>query len=178
MGGQFLTNKSRIESRSKLYDIAKIVPKGAILHLHFNAELHPERLLEEARSMKNIYIRSIRPLLSQTDLDLTEMVFNVMPDDTFEADIFSADYKGKDANWRDPAIAPYIWMRWHKFQEDFEKHFPGKYVQTYNERLLNGSVPDSSVQGYVQLGPAENWLKQKMVLSEKEAYDPAQTVNG
>lgn len=178
MGGQFLTNKSRIESRSKLYDIAKIVPKGAILHLHFNAELHPERLLQEARSMKNIYIRSIRPLLSKRDLELTEMVFNVMPDDTHEADIFSAKYPGLDANWRQPEIAPFIWMKWEKFQKDFTKHFPGDYVQTYTERLLNGSVPDSSVQGYVELNPAENWLKQKMVLSEKEAYDPAQTVNG
>ncbi|KAH7113860.1 hypothetical protein B0J11DRAFT_141912 [Dendryphion nanum] len=178
MGGQFLTNKSRIESRSKLYEIAKLVPKGAILHLHFNAELHPERLLEEARGIKNIFIRSIRPLLSKEDLNLTEMVFNVMPEDTSEADIFSKAYKGDGANWRLPEIAPHIWMKWSTFQEQFTKHFPDEFVQTEEERLLNGIVPDSSVQGYVRLNPAENWLKHKMVLSKEEAYDPSQTVNG
>jgi hypothetical protein len=32
MGGQFLTNKKRIENKSKLYKIAREVPKGALLH--------------------------------------------------------------------------------------------------------------------------------------------------
>ena len=49
MGGQFLTNKERIDNNSVLYDISKMVPKGSLLHLHFNAELHPELLLVRAR---------------------------------------------------------------------------------------------------------------------------------
>lgn len=63
MGGQFLTNKSRIENRSMLFDISKEVPKGALLHLHFNAELHPERLLEECRNVPAMFIRSLKSTL-------------------------------------------------------------------------------------------------------------------
>ncbi|KAF2011323.1 Metallo-dependent hydrolase [Aaosphaeria arxii CBS 175.79] len=178
MGGQFLTNRTRIESRSILYDISTKVPKGALLHLHFNAELHPARLLEEAQKMPNMFIRSIRPLLTEEDLDVTEMVFNVMPEDTANANIFSEDYKGKDGNWRDPEIAPQIWMRWSDFRKEFPKRFKGIYKQKEEDLLSEGHKPNSSQQGFVKLDPAENWLKSKMVLSEDEAYRPSQTVNG
>ncbi|KAF1999948.1 Metallo-dependent hydrolase [Amniculicola lignicola CBS 123094] len=177
MGGQFLTNKHRIEKRSKIFEISKQVPKGALLHLHFNAELHPERLLEEARSMPNMFIRSIRPLLKPEDLELTEMVFNVMPDDTYEADIFSPQYEGEGENFRDPKILPRLWMRWTTFQSEFLRHFPGLYVQK-RAATLNSTVPNSSEQAKVKLEPAENWIKKKMVLSEEEAYALSQTVNG
>lgn len=181
MGGQFLTNKSRIETQSVLYKIAKLVPKGALLHLHFNAELHPERLLEEARDMKaTMFIRSIRPLRTQEDLDLTEMVFNVMPEDTLSVDIFAEDYKGTATNFKGPKACPEIWMRWQEFRDQFNNsEFAKKYTQVKEDLLMeNGRKPNSSEQGHVKLDPAENWLKQKMVLSEQEAYDPTQTVNG
>ncbi|KAF2190180.1 Metallo-dependent hydrolase [Zopfia rhizophila CBS 207.26] len=176
MGGQFLTNKDRIENKSKIFEIAKSLPKGALLHLHFNAELHPERLLEEARSMPNMFIRSTRPLLKIEDLELTEMVFNVMPADTAKANIFSADYQGE--RWRDPIVLPYVWMEWSEFRVKFVKHFRNQYKQEDEERNENGVLPNSSEQGPVMLEPAENWIKHKMVLSEKEAYGLTQTVNG
>jgi adenosine deaminase CECR1 len=181
MGGQFLTNKSRIETRSLLYKISKLVPKGALLHLHFNAELHPERLLEEARDMKaTMFIRSIRPLRTQEDLDLTEMVFNVMPEDTLSVDIFSKDYQGTATNFKGANACKEIWMRWQEFRVKFNASEFAEKVKQPKEDLLNenGRKPNSSEQGHVKLDPAENWLKQKMVLSEQEAYDPAQTVNG
>lgn len=182
MGGQFLTNKDRIEQQSKIFEIAKLVPKGAILHLHFNAELHPKRLLEEARKMENMCIRSIRPILNQEDLDLTEMVFSVKPKDTENANIFSSEYQGKDDNWRKPKIEPKIWMKWSDFRSEFNKAHKGayraKYATTDANMLDNGALPNSSEQGTVNLEPAENWLLRKMVLGEEEAYNPTQTVNG
>lgn len=176
MGGQFLTNKDRIEHRSLLYQISKMVPKGALLHLHFNAELHPERLLEEARRMKNMYVRSLRPLLKDEDLAETEMIFNVMPETTPSEDIFDKSYQG--ANFKKPKDDDPVWMKWSEFQKQFKSKFRGKYKQTAAERGMNGDIQTCSEPGHVSLEPAENWIKGKMVLSEDEAYNPAQTVNG
>jgi adenosine deaminase CECR1 len=189
MGGQFLTNKSRIEQQSKLFEIAKLVPKGTILHLHFNAELHPKRLLEEARKMKTMCIRSTQPIVTDKDLQETEMVFGVKPENTKFVSVFSAQYLGKGANWKDAKIEPLIWMRWSDFRREFKRHYGDTYTTTKSniintETLPNSSVintetlPNSSEQGPVDLEPAENWLLQKMVLGEEEAYSPNQTVNG
>lgn len=179
MGGQFLTNKKRIDQVSKLYEIAKIVPKGGLLHLHFNAELHPERLLEQARLMENMYIRSIRPLLTQEDLDLTETVFNVMDPAVVEpnTNLFSKDYPGTATNWRQDEWKNKVWMLWSDFQKEFTARFPKKYQQ--HEATIIQETPKSCAEpGQLSLNPAENWLKSKMVLSEEEAYGFSQTVNG
>ncbi|KAF1943731.1 Metallo-dependent hydrolase [Clathrospora elynae] len=179
MGGQFLTNKDRIDMESKLYEIAKMVPKGALLHLHFNAELHPERLLEQARDMENMYIRSIRSLQTPEDLDLTETVFSVLDPDMVEAgvNIFSPTYPGDATNWKLPAWKWRVWMPWSDFRVEFEKKFPKLYQQQEIAIFQEGPTCCSE-PGQVSLLPAENWLKSKMVLSQEEAYGFTQTVNG
>jgi adenosine deaminase CECR1 len=180
MGGQFLTNKKRIDNQSLLYKIANEVPKGCLLHLHLNSELNPERLLERARGMENMYIRSIRPLLTQEDLDKTETVFNVLDPELVKKDvnIFSSDYKGNATNWRTDEMKYAVWMPWNDFQNAFEKKFGKKWTQ--KENTILSEVPRScSEPGLpVYLHPAENWLKSKMVLSIEEAYGFNQTVNG
>ncbi|KAL6709209.1 hypothetical protein ACN47E_002025 [Coniothyrium glycines] len=179
MGGQFLTNKPRIDAESKLYEIAQMVPKGCLLHLHFNAELHPERLLQKAREIPDMYIRSIRPLINLRDLDLTETVFNVLDHDKVEkgVDIFAPDYPGTATNWRTEEYKWKIWMLWSDFQKRFEEKFGKEYAQQEDSFIIE--TPTCCAEpGQVSLHPAENWLKKKMVLSEKEAYDSTQTVNG
>ena len=180
MGGQFLTNKDRIDGESKLYEIAKMVPKGGLLHLHFNSELHPERLLEQARDMKAMYIRSIRPLLTQEDLDLTETVFSVLDPSKVEpnVDIFSPEYPGSATNWKQDEWKWKVWMPWSDFRIEFEKKkFSKRYKQ--NEDTIFMEAPTCCAEpGQVSLGPAENWLKSKLVLSQEEAYGFTQTVNG
>lgn len=200
MGGQFLTNKTRIEGRSKIFQIAKEVPKGALLHLHFNAELNPERLLKEANSMKNMYVWSKRALMNEEDLRETEMVFDVLPDSIPSSNIFSKDYKGvnnrgieswkaekahaqgggcKDKSECEICKNGYkAYMKWSHFKGMFaDQSFTEKYKQSESERHAAGNRLKSEPQ-LVDLHPAENWIKQKMVISEFEAYDPAQTVNG
>lgn len=180
MGGQFLTNKDRIDNESLLYKIATWVPKGCLLHLHFNAELHPERLLERARSIENIYIRSIRPLLSYSDLAQTEMVFNVLDPNQVEnnVDIFSSNYPGNATNWKTDEWKWKVWMPWETFQKAFEKKFGAKYKQSEPTSQMKDAQCCSEPGRQVNLGLAEDWLKKKMVLSEEEAYNPSQTVNG
>jgi adenosine deaminase CECR1 len=181
MGGQFLTNKNHIDEKSELFKVAQQVPKGGLLHLHFNAELHPERLLEQARSIDNLYIRSIRPLLLEDDLDQTEMVLTVLdPDQVAEGvDIFSKDYPGNATNWKTPDWKWKVWMPWKQFREDFKQHFSSdKYVQPQQTTASAKVACCSEPYADIRLNPAEFWLKSKMVLSEKEAYDFDQTVNG
>lgn len=179
MGGQFLTNKPRIDTESLLYKISQQTPKGCLLHLHFNAELHPEKLLERARDMENMYIRSIRPLLTEEDLDLTEMVFNVLNAGQVEkgVDIFSPKYPGNATNWKTEEWKWRVWMPWKTFRAEFDKRFGKKWVQKEDTILVE--VPKTcSEPGNDKLEPVENWLKSKMVLSEEEAYGLSQTVNG
>ncbi|KAJ4356606.1 uncharacterized protein N0V89_004641 [Didymosphaeria variabile] len=187
MGGQFLTNKSRIEQHSILFQIAKKVPKGALLHLHFNAELNPERLLEQARTMgDNMYVWSIRPLLDEKDLRETEIVFKIVPETTRDSNIFDRQYAGKGKvkgadgsvkdNWRHPEYSDRVWMKWQTFRDAFKKQdFARQYKKDEKKRADDGIGEDSTK---VTLDAAENWILSKMVLSETEAYDPSQTVNG
>ena len=178
MGGQFLTNKARIEKDSELFKISKDVPKGAILHLHFNAELNPERLLKEAQEMDNMYVWSIQPLQTKEDLDKTEMMFKVMAATTKSNNIFSPEYQGRPGTWKPKEFEDKVWMRWKEFQIRFEELFGEDYVQSREEQEDNKRSRTCSEPTKVELNPAEYWIMQKMVLSPKEAYEPAQTVNG
>jgi adenosine deaminase CECR1 len=114
MGGQFLTNRERIQS-SRLFDIAYTMPKGCHLHLHLNAEINPKQLLAKAREIPNMFIRSTQPLVEDKDYSDTEMVFNVMPESTISVDIFHPEYR---PDWRSAGATP--WMRWSKFREELQ----------------------------------------------------------
>lgn len=152
MGGQFLTNRGRID-KSKLFKIARRLPKGCHLHLHFNAELSPTILVEEARKIPNMFIRSTEPLLDKepgSDKDsyaTCELVFNVMAENTPAVNIFSPEYKGE---FRAPGARP--WMRWRDFINEYE----GRHGKD----------------------TAEGFILSKMVLTEEEVYGNSQTTNG
>jgi hypothetical protein len=146
MGGQFLSNRDRIYHKSALYKISVKMPKGAHLHLHFNAELEPNYLIEKARDNPNMYVRSTQPLLQDADYEVAEIVFNVLPASTEAADVFSDTYK---PDWRSPGAKP--WMRWSTFRDEYQKRKGRR---------------------------AEEWIKEKLILSEEEVYGITQTTNG
>ncbi|KAF1815202.1 Metallo-dependent hydrolase, partial [Eremomyces bilateralis CBS 781.70] len=151
MGGQFLTNRNRIHEKSKLYRIALEMPKGCHLHLHFNSELPPMPLLEKARCMDNMFIRSTQPILSSQDLEVTEIVFTVLPADTETVDIFSPGY---NPAFRPPdATRP--WMRWKDFRKIYSERFESQM------RL-----------------PVEEYIRRRMILTDEEVYAISQTTNG
>jgi adenosine deaminase CECR1 len=186
MGGQFLTNRGRIEQESLLFRIASKAPKGALLHLHFNAELTPETMLEQARLMDNMFIRSTQPILSSDDLEKTELVFNILPDYWKSQDIFSKTYNPAFNNKNAVEILPGPWMKWTTFREQWIARYGGEnapaILKTHHalaaKPKTTGALHDSSVQGVFDPDDAEKWLITKMVLSEDEAYGINQTVNG
>jgi adenosine deaminase CECR1 len=180
MGGQFLTNKDRIDTCSMLFRIATKVPKGTVLHLHFNAELSPDLLLKQAEDIDNIYIRSIRPLLSEEDLSETEMVFSVLGTSDVEenVNIFSLEYPGNATNWKQDEWKRKVWMKWSAFQKEFINKFPKADGQEATTGAVGPQRICCAFSGQPALNPAQTWLKSKMVLSGNEAYGPDQTVNG
>lgn len=182
MGGRYLTNKKRIETQSQLFKISKMVPKGALLHLHFNAELHPEILLLQARERKNMYIRSTQRIEDESQLGTTELILSVLDPNTVEdgVNIFSKNYPAitTPSDMKDNEFQKKVWMRWAKFQKKFEKRFPGKYEDQESETSRKGEPHCSGSSSLKTLYPAEKWLMSKMVLSREEVYHPDQTVNG
>ena len=115
MGGQFLTNRVRIEN-SDVYQIAQRAPKGCQLHIHFNTELQAEELLRKARDLDTMYIRSSKPLIRPEDYETAEIVFDVLPDNTESADIFDEKYEQKLSVGNSSS-----WMKWKEFRKKFKQ---------------------------------------------------------
>ncbi|KAI1387532.1 Metallo-dependent hydrolase [Hypoxylon trugodes] len=66
--------------KTQLLKTARIMPKGAHLHLHFNSTLPPGFLLTIAKGMKNMYISSpTHKLRSKDDFRDCEIVFTLRP---------------------------------------------------------------------------------------------------
>ncbi|KAF2137491.1 uncharacterized protein K452DRAFT_235853 [Aplosporella prunicola CBS 121167] len=145
MGGQFLTNMDRIHE-SHLFKITARMPKGAHLHQHFNSELPVTLLLERARNMEdNMYIRSTQPLLQEEDYYKAEIVFNVLPADTPEADPFASSY---NPEWKSGQNNP--WMKWKTFRNEFAQR-------------RNGGDAEPWVKGKMILGEDEVYGKEQTV---------------
>lgn len=152
MGGRFLLNLDRIK-KSKVFAIARQMPKGAHQHVHFNSELQPEVLFPHARELKTtMFVRSSAPLCSQQAFDSAEIVFNVLPEGTKQADIFSKEYN--------PATKDNSpWMLWDEFRKRFPKI---KLVKPVPEQIEGLKFP-------------EVWARQKMVVTADRKH---QTHNG
>lgn len=162
MGGRFLVNKERIE-QSKIFEIACLMPKGAHLHLHFNAELPPEKLFPHARKLEEtMFIRSKQPLLKAQDFVETEIQFNVLPKSTNTSNVFTEKY---DFDWKSPSSAS--WMRWTEFRAQFPKGSALVQVPMEYTDDCNGALDE-----------AECWAREKMIITSNKAYAEHQTTNG
>lgn len=155
MGGQFLLNKDRIE-KSRLFEMAKRMPKACHLHVHFNTELPIEHLLKKARDLPGtMFIRCTKTLSRPSNYADCEIVFNVLPSDTPTVDIFS----------QDPSLDGQIeksrrWMRW----SEFRRKFP-----------FRTNLEDVS---HETLSCAEAWATEKIQMSSHPVHDSMSTVNG
>ncbi|KAH8811980.1 adenosine deaminase family protein-like protein [Xylogone sp. PMI_703] len=158
-GEHFLGNVDLI-NKTELFKVARRMPKGAHLHVHFNACLPAEFLIREARDVEAMYIRSTLPLTSEENFDKCRISFMVQT--PFEAthlkngngevepvglgNIFANDY------------IPNRWMRYKDFQKKFH--------------IKRGEDVESSIEA------VEEWLVHKMHISEEEAHNTRQTGRG
>lgn len=158
MGGRFLVNKDRIEA-SRIYQIAKRIPKGCHLHVHMNSELPIECLLCNIRRLpQTMFIKSSRRLVDPEDFSIAEILFDVFPEDHPQVDIFTA----KEFNPGTCADENDSWMKWAVFRQSF----PG------------GSALSDTETNNTRLDAAELWISSKITFNADRAYNTMQTLNG
>lgn len=113
-GDHFLGNVDLI-GHTALFDVARMMPKGAHLHVHFNACLDPRVLLGMAAGMERMCITSDVALLDGSAFDRCEIRFGICcPDKEDPGDIFSADYRPRQT------------MRFSDFRARFSEFYPGE----------------------------------------------------
>ncbi|KUI53084.1 Adenosine deaminase CECR1-A [Cytospora mali] len=148
-GDHFLYNKDLID-RTKVFRLARKAPKGAHLHIHFNACLRPNVLLEIAREMGQMYITSDVPLTvdeaqgrhrrENDNYQRCRLKFSIMTLTASKGNLFDAHYKDR------------LPMKFQEFLEEFPQHYPDE--------------------------DAMHWLQEKLIFHEEEAHSLLQTVDG
>lgn len=111
-GDHFLSNADIIE-QTQLFALCRAMPKGAHLHIHFNANLLPSVLLGIAKDMDRMFIWSNVALDQPEAYDLCRIQFSIMSEETVEE-------KGKG----NPFAKNYKSGTVMQFQE-FMKAYPG-----------------------------------------------------
>ena len=159
-GQHFLGNVDLI-NKTWLMDVARQMPKGAHLHIHFNSCLPGKFLIQQARDIDAMYIRSTLPLTTKENLAHSRISFMVMtPHEASHAK--AADGVEKHVplgNIFDEEYVPNAWMPYKKFQQVFQ-------------------LIDENGQTLKRTVGAETWLEKKMQISEEEAHGCHQTGRG
>lgn len=126
-GDHFLSNKPLID-RSNVFRVAKKVPKGAHLHIHFNSCLQPHVLLDIAADMPQMYITSDLPLVDDRSLRRARIQFSIMAQPASTGDLFAAGYPGREGA-----------MRFKEFLDAFPDRFEGRDAMAWlREKLVYG----------------------------------------
>jgi adenosine deaminase CECR1 len=146
-GDYFLSNVDLID-KTTLLDVARKMPNGAHLRIHFNACLEPHVLLKIAKGMDHMFIASDLPLEpdnNYVNYEKCEIQFFIkcIGKEGPTGDMFSLGYEPRQV------------MPFAKFLE----RFPDEY-------------------GKVQCCDADTWLVKKLVFVEKEAHNWLQTAAG
>ncbi|KAL2172332.1 hypothetical protein VTG60DRAFT_6171 [Thermothelomyces hinnuleus] len=98
-GDHFLHNVNIIE-RTHLFRLCHAMPKGAHLHIHFNANCRPTFLLNIAKEMDHMYIWSSKALTNKEAFQRCEIRFSILSEQNLKKknplgnlNIFSSEYK-------------------------------------------------------------------------------------
>ncbi|SPO04929.1 related to CECR1 protein [Cephalotrichum gorgonifer] len=154
-GDHFLSNVDLIQ-QTDVFRVAQRMPKGAHLHIHFNACLAPSVLLDVAKGMDRMFISSNLPLDSHVNFDRCEIQFSLVSEENekdlnvrslFEAESFNKSEK------------PRCSILFKTFLEEFESNYM--------------PAPDETREP-----SAMEWLVHKLVFSEDEAHGTLQSSYG
>lgn len=167
-GDRFLLNAPIIE-KTRLYRAIQKIPKGAHLHIHFNANLLPEVLLNIAKDQDYMYIMSDIPLISKEAFERCHLKFSILSQKNFDAtwsgrpDLFS---KGEDQN--ESGQPKHIMRYKYEFRDKFWKKYRDAYAGDTNDPLKGVDNNDL----------VDEYLTRKIVFQADEAYSPHQTAKG
>ncbi|RKF79227.1 Adenosine deaminase 2-A [Golovinomyces cichoracearum] len=164
-GEHFLGNIDLI-NQTELMKIAKKMPKGAHLHIHFNSCLPARFLVRLARDIDAMYIRSTLSLTSPENMVSAQISFMVM---TLHEATHVTDPEGNEkfvplGNLWEEDYVQNSWMSYKSFHIQFDPYdkSTGKGKNFGLERTL----------------AAEKWLEDKIQFSEDEVHDSKQTASG
>ncbi|KAK3350074.1 hypothetical protein B0T25DRAFT_549729 [Lasiosphaeria hispida] len=208
-GDHFLSNIDLIE-KTELFKICRAMPKGAHLHIHFNANLIPGVLINIAKKMDRMFISSDIPLLGTGDkeaFDRCKIQFSIL-------NAKGVEEQGGERSIFDKAYDKRRPMRFDKFLEEFSKQYTATRGETKNgdsseggettqagknssessattkvgkaslersettEDGRNSSEKDAAIRVGKGTDTVDDWLYNKLVFGEEEAYNPLQTANG
>ncbi|PHH59712.1 hypothetical protein CDD81_2630 [Ophiocordyceps australis] len=114
-GDHFLANAPLI-ARTALFDAARRLPKGAHLHIHYNACLPPRLLLGVAAQMDRMFVSSNVPLCGPAAFDCCELQFALLSLDR--------ERHATRASLFAPAHQPHHVMSLADFIHCFPRHYP------------------------------------------------------
>ena len=159
-GNHFLGSVDLING-SLLMNVARRMPKGAHLHIHFNSCLPADFLIQQARDIDAMYIRSTLPLTTQANMECSRISFMVLTphEATHIRDRQGGEKYVPHGNIFHEDYVSNTWMPYKQFQNEFE------LVDEKNQTL-------SKTEG------AESWLTTKLQISEEEAHNTCQTSRG
>jgi adenosine deaminase CECR1 len=147
-GDHFLSNVDLIE-QTQLFALCRAMPKGAHLHIHFNANLLPSVLLGIAKGMDRMFIWSSTSLHRSEAFDSCRIQFSIMNEAAVEergtGNLFDPNYVPPNYTGEERRVM--------QFQQ-FLKAYPGG--------------EDAAL----------NWLQSKLVFQEEEAHNVLQTQQG
>jgi len=154
-GDHFLSNRELIE-RTELFNLLLKMPKGGHLHIHFNANLREDFLLNIAQEMAQMYIWSSMPLVRKENFDKCRIQFSILGDEDREKRNQPALAKGKSVNPFDTNYSCEPKQEGVRLFRDFINDFPSHIVNM----------------------DAMQWLRSKLVFHEDEAHHPCQSISG
>lgn len=146
-GDHFLSNVDLIQ-QTELFRVAHKMPKGAHLHIHFNACLRPSALLNIAKTMDRMFITSDLPLVPDEEFinyQRCEVQFSILAKNKEKpGNIFSSTYQPRQA------------MRFSDFLTLFPAHFPHQSADEW----LSGKLEFTAEEAHDVHQTAEGaWVK-------------------
>ncbi|KAK0641032.1 hypothetical protein B0T16DRAFT_336559 [Cercophora newfieldiana] len=166
-GDHFLSNLDLIE-QTKLFQIVRRMPKGAHLHIHFNANLLPNVLIDIAKDMGRMFITSDIPLVPGGDsdaFDRCKIQFSILSEETVESQGGEKSIFTKEYEPRQP-------MPFKKFLREFGDQFKAAHPTGDT----NGNSPVDRPR--IEDADVDRWLGYKLVFHEEEAHNFLQTCDG
>lgn len=160
-GDHFLSNADLIEE-TWLFHITRKMPKGAHLHIHFNANLLPDVLVGIAKTMEHMYIMSNVPLMTErgdsAGFDSCKISFSIIsPKKILE--------RRREAGTQNLFHVDYIPKEPMPFK-DFCDQFQPFYNKAHGKEQDDDTVD------------VDTWLRNKLVFQEEETYNLLQTADG
>lgn len=141
---RFLTNLDLVADAA-LFDVARRLPKGAHLHVHYNACLPPAVLIRLARGMDRMFVTSDRALVAAQSFDCCELQFSILaPHAERPGDVFSPDYSPRQT------------MALSDFLDAFPRFYPRPDISP--DRWLEQKLVFSDQEAYAPLQTADGYV--------------------